>query len=153
MVQSASIVGNNLIKKRTIDSAASPAADRKAHRRRVKEFYLRFNNTTWDGCHALIDPELTQQSRVNLASYSELMQASKDVYGSVNPCLIRLSLHLEASPSQLDKRPFAYVYVIWQDDVHGFHMFRERWVKGHGQWYTRVDGLIPNRREMDSRRE
>ena len=57
------------------------------------------------------------------------MQVFKDAYGSVKPWWTRLSLHLDTSPKQTDKRPFAYVYVIWQDDTHGFHMFRERWIK------------------------
>jgi hypothetical protein len=78
------------------------------------------------------------------------MQAFKNVYGSVNLWLTRVSLHLDGAPKQSDKRPFAYVYVIWQDDVHNFHMFRERWIKDHGRWFTRVVGLVPNRQARDS---
>jgi hypothetical protein len=119
----------------------------------VKQFYRRFNKADWGACHALIDPQLTRQGKVKVETYSELMQTFKDVYGSVKPRWTRLSLHLRAAPTQRDKRPFAYVYVIWQDDAHGYHMFRERWIKDHGQWFTRIVGLIPNRQERDSRRE
>jgi hypothetical protein len=58
----------------------------------------------------------------------------------------RISLHLDASANKHDERPFAYVYVIWQDEAHGFHMFRERWVKHSDRWFTRVVGLVANRR-------
>jgi len=139
--------------KRTVDCAKRDTSERAALRRRVKHFYVRFNRADWHKCYALIDPQLTQLGRVKLDTYSGLMQTFKDVYGSVNLWLTRLSLHLHATPKQPDKRPFAYVYVIWQDDSHQFHMFRERWVKDHGQWFTRVVGLVPNRQEMDSRPE
>jgi hypothetical protein len=75
------------------------------------------------------------------------MRAFKNVYGSVNLWLTRLSLHLEAASGQRDKRPFAYVYVIWQDAAHGFHMFRERWINDNGRWFTRVVGLVANKQE------
>jgi hypothetical protein len=153
MVQPPSVVGNNLIMKRAVHSTKGAAAERKALWGRVKRFYVRFNKADWDGCYALIDPQLTQPGKVQRDTYSELMQAFKDVYGSVKLRWTRLSLHLDAARKQRDKRPFAYVYVIWQDDAHGFHLFRERWVKDHGQWFTRVAGLVPNRQEMDSRRD
>ena len=54
------------------------------------------------------------------------------------------SLHGDARTVGSDRRPFAYVYVVWQDEAHGFHMFRERWVKDRGWWFTRVVGLVPN---------
>jgi hypothetical protein len=116
----------------------------------VKQFYRRFNKADWDACYALIDPQLTQTGKVKRDIYAELMQAFKEVYGSVNLWHTRLSLHLKATPQQRDRRPFAYVYVIWQDDAHGFHMFRERWIKDHGRWFTRIVGLVPNRQELGS---
>jgi hypothetical protein len=81
------------------------------------------------------------------------MQAFKNTYGSVNLWFTRLSLHLDASSNQRDKRPFAYVYLVWQDDAHGFHMFRERWIKDSGRWFTRVVGLVPNRQETATTRD
>jgi hypothetical protein len=87
---------------------------------------------------------------VDLAAYSERMRVFKNVYGRVSLWFVRLSLHLAASPSQRDKRPFAYAYVIWQDEAHGFHMFRERWIKEGDRWYTRVVGLVPNKQELVS---
>jgi hypothetical protein len=137
--------------KQTVHSRKRGDTEREALRRRVKLFYRRFNKPDWAGCYALIDPQLTLKGRVRFDSYSEVMQAFKDVYGSVKPWLTRVSLHLNAAPNQSDKRRFGYVYVIWQDDTHSFHMFRERWINDHGQWFTRVVGLVPNRQEMDSR--
>jgi hypothetical protein len=80
------------------------------------------------------------------------MQAFKQAYGSIKPWKTQLSLHLNGAPKQRDDRPFAYVYMIWQDEAYAFHMFRERWIQDHGKWYTRVVGLVPNQQETDSRR-
>lgn len=44
---------------------------------------------------------------------------------------------------QARPRPFAYVYVVWKDAAKEFHLFRDRWVKDGGQWFTRVVGLVP----------
>ena len=127
--------------------------ERKALRSRVKQFYSRLNKESWEDCFALIDPKLVQQDKVKLGTYADLMQAFKNVYGSVKPLWTRLSLHLEGAPKQRDKRPFAYVYVVWQDEAYGYHMFRERWVQDCGLWFTRVAGLVPNRQPTDSRQE
>jgi hypothetical protein len=126
--------------------------ERQALRRRVQQFYRWFNKEAWDDCFALIDPELTGRGRVNLDTYADLMQSFKESYGTVRPRWTDLSLHLDPTPKQRDKRPFAYVYILWQDDAHRFHMFRERWVLNDGQWFTRVVGLVPNQQETDSRR-
>lgn len=136
--------------KRVVRSAPRVDTEREALRRRVKQFYFRFNEENWENCHALIDPKLTQQGKVELALYIERMRAFKSVYGNVKPWCTRLSLHLDAASNQPGKRPFAYVYVIWQDDKHAFHMFRERWIKDHGRWFTRVVGLVPNGQETGS---
>ncbi|MEX2306771.1 MAG: hypothetical protein WD738_04225 [Pirellulales bacterium] len=138
--------------KRTVQTKKPDLTERQALRRRVQQFCRRFNKGAWEECYALIDPQLTGRGKVNLDTYSELMQSFKNVYGSVKPRWTDLSLHLEAMPKQRDKRPFAYVYVLWQDEAYGFHMFRERWILDDGQWFTRVVGLIPNRQETDSRR-
>jgi hypothetical protein len=130
--------------KRTIQLTVSAATERAALRGRVKQFYQRFNKADWDACYALIDPLLTRQGKIDPNVYAKLMKAFKDAYGSINLWMTRLSLHLEAAPRQRDRRSFAYVYVIWQDDTHGFHMFRERWIKDNGRWFTRVVGLVPN---------
>ena len=137
--------------KRTTGTKKRDATKRDALRRRVKQFYARFNDGAWEKCYAMIDPELTRRGKVNLNTYSALMQEFKEVYGSVHPRWTDLSLHLEVTPKQRDRRPFAYVYILWQDDAHRFHMFRERWVLNDGQWFTRVVGLVPNRQESDTR--
>jgi hypothetical protein len=104
-----------------------------------------FNRGQWDKCFAMIDPKLQDESKVIFPTYASGLQTFKDAYGSVNPWYTRINLHLDASSSKHDKRPFAYVYIVWQDPARGFHMFRERWVKHAGHWYTRVVGLVPNR--------
>jgi hypothetical protein len=136
---------------RSVQMSPRERAERQALRRRVQQFYRRFNKGAWEGCYALIDPQLTQEGKVQLGTYADLMQAFKEVYGAIKPRWTDLSLHLDPSPKQRDKRPFAYVYILWQDEAHVFHMFRERWIQNHGQWFTRVVGLVPNRQETDSR--
>jgi hypothetical protein len=105
------------------------------------------NRGLWEECFALTDPKLREQAKVQLPSYSAGLKVFKEVYGSIRPWHVRLNLHLDASSNKHDNRPFAYVYVVWQDEVHGFHMFRERWVKQGDHWFTRVVGLVPNGRE------
>ena len=104
-----------------------------------------FNEELWAKCFSLIDPKLREQGGVELSGYAEGLKAFKEYYGSIRPWHVRVSPHLQASSNKHDPRPFAYVYVIWQDDAHAFHMFRERWVKHSGRWFTRVVGLVPNR--------
>ncbi|MEX0714963.1 MAG: hypothetical protein WD066_00170 [Planctomycetaceae bacterium] len=130
---------------RTVSATKSEATERAALRRRVKQFYRRFNEADWDGCFALVDPELTRRRKVNLNAYSERMREFKNAYGDVRLRWIDLSLHLHGAPRQGDARPFAYAYLLWQDDTHQFHLFRERWVKDEGKWFTRVAGLVPDR--------
>lgn len=127
-------------------------SERQALRRRVQLFHSRFNKGLWKDCFALIDPQLTHEGKVELPKYADLMQAFKQVYGTIKSRWTDLSLHLEVSPKQRDRRPFAYVYVLWQDEGHAFHMFRERWIQHRGKWYTRVVGLVPNQQETDSQR-
>jgi hypothetical protein len=119
---------------------------RAALRRRVHQIYLSFNRGLWDKCVALVDPLLKEHSKVKPSVYVEQQQAFKHTYGRIDPWHIRISLHLDASSNKHDPRPFAYVYILWQDAGHGFHMFRERWVQHGGRWFTRVAGLLPNGR-------
>lgn len=130
--------------KQAIHTSNDSTTERESLRNRVRQFYRRFNNADWDGCFALIDPKLRREDKVHLDTYSEQMQTFKGAYGQVKPWSTRINLHLEGAPKQRDKRPFAYVYVVWQDERHGFHMFRERWIRDGGKWYTRVVGLVPN---------
>lgn len=123
------------------------SAEQRALRRRVKRMYDYLNHERWEKCYSLIDPKLREQQKVNLPDYSERLQAFKAAYGAVNPWHVRLSLHLDAAANKRDARPFAYVYMVWQDAGHGFHMFRERWVRDTNGWFTRVAGLVSNRTE------
>ncbi len=129
------------------------ASEREALRRRVKQMYDWFNRGMWEKCFALIDPRIREQAKVELSTYTEGLRAFQGAYGAIHPWYVRISLHLDTASSKHDDRPFAYVYVVWQDDAHGFHMFRERWVCHDHRWFTRVAGLVPNRpnavREQD----
>ena len=98
--------------KPSVHPAQRSNSGREALRKRVKQFYLRFNEEKWDECYSLIDHQLIFQKKVELASYSERMRAFKNVYRSAKPWFIRLSLHLDAAATQRDKHPFASVYVI-----------------------------------------
>jgi hypothetical protein len=113
--------------------------------------YDRLNQGRWDRCFALIDPKLRDASKVELPAYAEGLEAFRAAYGSVSPWHVRINLHLDAASNKHDPRPFAYVYVVWKDKAHGFHMFRERWVKQGDRWFTRVLGLVPNQQEPPSR--
>src|SRR5438477_1334694 len=126
---------------RAMHPSSHEAAERKALRRRVKQMYDWFNQALWEKCFSLIDPKLREQAKVRLPLYADRLRAFKEVYGRINPWHVRISLHLDPSANKHDERPFAYVYVIWQDEAHGFHMFRERWVKHSDRWFTRVVGL------------
>ena len=135
------------MKRRTIPASRQVDidAERETLRRRVKRFYRRFNRSDWEACFSLIDPQLADAGRVNLSTYADRMGAFKRVYGNLKLWHTRISMHFEPSDKQTDRRPFAYVYVVWQDEAHEFHMFRERWIKDAGKWSTRVVGLVPNR--------
>jgi hypothetical protein len=106
--------------------------------------YEWFNRGLWDQCFSLIDPKLREGAKVDLPVYADQLRAFRAAYGMIHPWYVRINLHLDTSANKQDDRPFAYLYVIWQDEVRGFHMFRERWVKQSGRWFTRVVGLVPN---------
>ncbi len=129
---------------RSLQSSRLDSSERRALHNRVQAFYAHLNREHWDQCFAMIDPQLTQQGKVKLAAYAQRLAEFKAVYGLVRPWFTRLSLHLGAKTNRRDSQPFAYVYVIWQDASHAFHMFRERWVKADGAWFTRVVGLVAN---------
>jgi hypothetical protein len=127
-------------------SPEDETSEREALRRRVKQMYSWFNRALWDRCFRLVNPKLREQSKVEFDTYVEQLKSFKEVYGTIHPWYVRISLHLDASSNKHDPRPFAYVYVIWQDERHSFHMFKERWVRDSGHWFTRVAGLVPNQR-------
>src|SRR6267378_1856397 len=112
-----------------MNSVGRNLPDRGTVRRRIKQMYEQFNQGNWEKCFSFLDPTLIQQSTLALPIYAEKMQAFKDVYGIIHPWHIRINLHLDTTSAKQDKRPFAYAYIIWQDEMHGFHMFRERWLK------------------------
>jgi hypothetical protein len=88
-------------------------------------WYGRFNSERWTDCFALVDPRLADSNKVNAVAYIDWLRRFKERYGTIHPWHVRISLHLDDRPAT-DSRPFAYVYVVWQDDSHDFHMFRER---------------------------
>jgi hypothetical protein len=120
------------------------ATDRASLRRRVKRLYGWFNQEHWAKCFSLLDPRLREGRRVEQAGYVDSLRTFKQASGQVRLWYLRVNLHA-GEARRADPRPFAYVYVVWQDDKHAFHMFRERWVKDSGHWYTRVVGLVPHK--------
>jgi hypothetical protein len=112
-----------------------------------------FNQGHLERCFSLIDPVLRERGRVELPIYMEGLQAFKEAYGAIHPWYVRIRLYLDGSANKPDPRPFAYVYVVWQDDGHRFHMFQERWVRDGDHWFTHVVGLVPNRESIRSRVE
>jgi len=130
--------------KQRVKSSKKESLARVALRRRVMRWYAQFNASKWDDCLALVDPRLTSTGKVKSGPYVESLVRFKTRYGAVHPWHVRVSLHLAGSRQAADSRPFAYVYTVWQDDRHGFHMFRERWVRDGRKWYTEVVGLVVN---------
>jgi hypothetical protein len=120
------------------------ATERRALWRRIRRMYDWFNRALPEKCYSLLDPKLADR-KVQLPMYCDSLRGFKEVYGSIRLFHIRIRLHLDASTNKHDPRPFAYVYVTWKDEEHAFHMFKERWVKHAGKWYTRVVGLVPNK--------
>src|SRR5690349_4496590 len=108
--------------------------------RRVKGLYKAFNGRHWRECFDYLDPSLRSGARVTPENYAQSLAAFREHYGTIDVRHIEKSLHLKPSKHQQDKRPFAYVYVFWQDAHKQFHLFRERWVKDGSRWYTRVAG-------------
>jgi hypothetical protein len=131
---------------RTKKKKSEPASERKSLRRRISQFYNEFNRANWEKCFLIVDPALRETSKVKAQSYAEGLRAFQAGYGSIKPWHVRISLHLDGSSNKHDQRPFAFVYVVWQDKANQFHMFRERWVKVEDHWFTRVAGLVSNRR-------
>ncbi|MDX1945256.1 MAG: hypothetical protein SFU86_07605 [Pirellulaceae bacterium] len=130
--------------KQRVRTSKKDASARIALRRRVLRWYAAFNAEKWSDCLALVDPRLTSAGKVKDGPYVESLVRFKEHYGPIHPWHVRVSLHLTGSRQAVDSRPFAYVYTVWQDDRHGFHMFRERWVRDGKRWYTEVAGLVVN---------
>src|SRR5947209_19300948 len=93
------------------------ASDREALRRRVNQMYEWLNREAWAKCFSLLDPRLREQNRVEWQTYADSLRRFKEVYGKIKPWYVRISLHLDASSNKHDDRPFAYVYVVWQDQA------------------------------------
>ena len=118
-------------------------SDRAALRARVRGMIRDLNAGRWEDCWETIDPKLRAKGTPEVKSYAGQLEAFRDAYGRINPWHTRISLHLDAPANKRDPRPFAYVYIVWKDAANEFHLFRERWVKDGGKWYTRVTGLVP----------
>jgi hypothetical protein len=91
-------------------------------------------------CFQFLDPRL-RDGRVDQEKYTTSLDEFRQYYGSVEVISIILDLHLDV---EVKKGPsdFAYVLVVWKDSKKVAHLFRERWVKDEGRWYTRVAGLV-----------
>jgi hypothetical protein len=124
-------------------AAAVKTADLKGGlRRRIKRFYHLFNLRAWERCYRFLDSRLRDQSRIDLAPYADSLGTFQKHYGEVAIWHADISLYADVRGTKQDDRPFAFVYIFWQDAHNAFHVFRERWVFDSGRWYTRVVGLV-----------
>jgi len=123
-------------------TAMDKPAQKSALRRRIRGLYLNYNLGAWARCYRFLDPRLRETGKVETAQYGDSLSAFKEHYGAINIWHVRISLYSEVRTNKHDERPFAYVYVIWQDAHNEVHLFRERWVFDSGRWYTRVVGLV-----------
>jgi hypothetical protein len=108
--------------------------------RRVGRFHKLFNQRAWNECYQFLDPRLREN--VNISQYAGSLSRFAEHYGEIKIRYRHFSVHLDVTKNKQDPRPFAFVYVFWQDRRHDFHVFRERWVEEAGDWYTRVVGLV-----------
>jgi hypothetical protein len=123
-----------------------PGAERTSLRRRIKSLYQRLNRGDLDRCYLHVDPRLRVDERISFTAYASSLEAFRSHYGLIDIWHIRINLYLDVVSNKYDDRPFAYVYIFWQDERKGFHVFRERWVKEAGRWYTRVVGLVTHQK-------
>jgi hypothetical protein len=120
------------------------ASQRAALRRRIKGFYQKYNEADWESCYGHLDPRLRTAGKVDPVRYADSLEAFRNRYGAVDIWYLRANLYFDVKNNRQD-RPFAYVYVFWQDEKKAFHVFRERWVYHSGHWYTRVVGLVTHK--------
>ncbi len=146
MVQSPPIIGRSVIRTKRKTTMVQAAAERIALRRRVKQMLRSLNAARWESCFALIDPKIREAGNLAFAPYRDRLREFKSAYGVIQPKKMWINLHLDTSRCKQDKRPFAYVYIVWTDDRHVLHIFQERWVKHEGRWFTRVVGLVAPKR-------
>ena len=103
-----------------------------------------FDNEGWEKCFSLVDPRL-RESKVQLRRIGR--------HASLQTCLRNCTSlddqdkpHLDESLARQDKRQFAYVYVVWPDDEHRFHMFQERWSRNPAAGSRALPVSCPPRR-------
>ncbi len=118
------------------------AKESAALRRRIRELYRCMNRHDWDGCFEHVDPKLRASGRFEPQVYTRSLQRFIEYYHKIDIWYVRVSLYLGENENKHDPRPFAYAYVLWQDVQKGLHLFRERWIRESGRWYTRVVGLV-----------
>lgn len=119
--------------------------DRAALRRRVLARIRALNAGQPDTAFEMIDPRLRGKGTPASATHQDQLRAFRDAFGDIEPWHIRINLYPDGTTNKHDPRPFAYVYVVWKDAAKEFHLFRDRWVKDRGQWFTRVVGLVPGK--------
>ncbi len=122
-------------------SLKSPSHETLSLNRRIRNFYLDFNDQKWEACFDRLDPKL-REGRVDHETYVESLSSFFDKYGPIEIESLELKLYLTVKNNQHDDRPFAYGLLHWQDHDGRPHVLRERWVKSEGAWYTRMVGLI-----------
>ncbi len=110
-------------------------------RQRIHAFYAHFNQENWQGCFRFLDPALRDKAKVELEKYAVSLANFKHYYGLIRPLFMEIKLITNVQ-SRTDARDFAYVAVFWKDSKNAYHLFRERWVKDKGRWFTRVVGLV-----------
>jgi hypothetical protein len=127
---------------------STPATERAALLRQVKGMIRDFNAERWERCFARIDPRLREKGSPEPSAHARQLKAFREAYGEIAPWHTRASLYAAVKTNKTDDRPFAFVYIVWQDAAKQFHIFRERWVKDGDRWFTRVVGLVPARSQF-----
>jgi hypothetical protein len=117
------------------------AGERTGLRNRIRSFYRNLNQGKWERCFGFVDPTLREEAKVEQPRYTASLARFRQRYGNIEVFPFTVSVH-SGRKNKHDPRDFAFAYVAWKDAKGNFRLFRERWVRDRGRWYTRVVGLV-----------
>jgi hypothetical protein len=111
--------------------------------RRIRRFYEAMSEGDFEGCFAMIDPQVKRSScSVTLRSYMQSLRAFMSRVGKIVVQSIDVVVHVGLTTSLYGDRDFATGQTVWLDKHGASHVFQERWVKGPRGWYTRSTGFV-----------
>jgi len=116
-----------------------------ALRRRIRQFYLRFNQGDFARCYLMLDPDLrATPDAITSQQYATGLRRFLDWAGQIQiRKIVLIQLHLKEPNRLYNNRDFARLEVVWEDADSNGHTFKERWVRSRGsRWYSRSTGFV-----------